>query len=298
MRIKRSGQSRPILAGKENPMLIKDVFLPLIGQPRAPVLAAIEKCVAVAADLGARITALALEEDAFVRPKVVYPDDPESAEPGPIREPGDMQHLLSAFTNAASRSGIRARSLSGRVPADQIGSTFAEHARFSDLTLLPVKPHDSRTESIVETFLFESGRPLLLCPEQHVDVLRPEFENVMIAWDHSARAARAVADALPILQAANAVRVVTATDDKTEAVMQSGASLVDHLREHGIYASFETVDGSGSSIGKVLGSWAHSHAIDAIIMGAYHHSRLNEIVWGGVTKTVIGQPPCWVVMSY
>ena len=70
------------------------------------------------------------------------------------------------------------------------------------------------------------------------------------------------------------------------------------MREHGVYASFETVKGSGSSIGKVLGSWAQSHAIDAIVMGAYHHSRLNEIVWGGVTKTVIGQPPCWVMMSH
>jgi nucleotide-binding universal stress UspA family protein len=279
-------------------MPIKDVFLPLVGQPRASALAAIEKCVAVAADLGARITALALEDDVFVRPKVVFPDDPDSAETRGEREVGDMQHLLNAFTHAASRTGIRAQSRSGRVPADQIASTFAEHARFSDLTLMPVKLHDSRTENIVETFLFESGRPLLLCPEQHVEVLRPEIENVMIAWDHSARAARAVGDAMPILQAANAVRVVTATDDKTDAVMQSGASLVDHLREHGVYASFETVTGSGSSIGKVLGSWAQSHAIDAIVMGAYHHSRLNEIVWGGVTKTVIGQPPCWVMMSH
>lgn len=279
-------------------MPIKDVFLPLVGQPRAPALAAIEKCVAVAADLGARITALALEEDVFVRPKVVFPDDSDSAERGTMREVGDMQHLLNAFTSAASRTGVRAQSRSGRVPADQIALTFSEHARFSDLTLVPVKQHDSRTENIVETFLFESGRPLLLCPEQHVEVLRPEFENVMIAWDHSARAARAVGDALPILQAAASVRVITVADDKAEPIAQSGTSLLDHLREHGVYASFETVKGSGSSIGKVLGSWAQSHAIDAIVMGAYHHSRLNEMVWGGVTKTVIGQPPCWVMMSH
>ena len=279
-------------------MPIKDVFLPLVGQPRAPALAAIEKCVAVAAHLGARITALALEEDVFVRPKVVFPDDPDSAERGTMREVGDMQHLLNAFTSAASRTGVRAQSRSGRVPADQIALTFAEHARFSDLTLVPVKQHDSQTENIVETFLFESGRPLLLCPEQHLEVLRPEFENVMIAWDHSARAARAVGDALPILQAAASVRVITVADDKADPIAQSGTSLVDHLRQHGVYASFETVNGSGSSIGKVLGSWAQSHAIDAIVMGAYHHSRLNEIVWGGVTKTVIGQPPCWVMMSH
>jgi nucleotide-binding universal stress UspA family protein len=279
-------------------MPIKDVFLPLVGQSRGQALVAIEKCVAVAADLGARITALALEDDVFVRPKVVLPTDAESAEATEGHELSDTQQLLNAFTQAASRANIRAQSRSGKVPADQIASILAEHARFSDLTLVPVKPHDSRTEHIVETLMFESGRPLLLCPEQHVDELRPEFENVMIAWDHSARAARAVGDALPILQAAASVRVITVTDDKADAIGQSGTALVDHLREHGVYASFETAKGSGSSIGKVLGSWANSHAIDAIVMGAYHHSRLNEIVWGGVTKTVIGQPPCWVMISH
>ncbi|MCK1563503.1 universal stress protein [Bradyrhizobium sp. 173] len=275
-------------------MPIKDVFLPLVGQPRGSALAAIEKCVAVAADLGARITAVALEEDAFVRPKVTLPD---AAEANGSLGAGDSQHLLDAFTRATSRTGIRAQSRSAKVPADQIASVLGEHGR-SDLTLLPVKPHDSRTEHIIETLLFESGRPVLLCPEQHVDELRPEFENVMIAWDHSARAARAVGDALPILQAAALVRVVTVADDKSDAIVQSGTALVDHLREHGVYASFETAKGNGSSIGKVLGSWANSHAIDAIVMGAYHHSRLNEIVWGGVTKTVMGEPPCWVMLSY
>ena len=279
-------------------MPIKDVFLPLVGEPRAPTLAAIEKCVAVAADLGARITGLALEDDAFVRPKVVFPDDPKPAELSNMGEAGDMQQLLNAFTNATSRAGIRAQGRSGKVPADQIASTLAEQARFSDLSLIPVRPHDSRTENIVETFLFQSGRPLLLCPEQHVETLRPEFENVVIAWDHSARAARAVGDALPILQAAAVVRVITVADDEGDAITQSGDSLVHHLREHGVYASFETVKDSGSSIGKVLGSWAGAHAVDAIVMGAYRHTRLNETVWGGVTKTVIGQPPCWVMMSH
>ncbi|MCK1393603.1 universal stress protein [Bradyrhizobium sp. 1] len=277
-------------------MPIKDVFLPLVGQPRGPAVAAIEKCVAIAADLGARITALALEDEVFVRPKVMLPDDAASIATDAAG--GDMQLLLNTFTGAASRANIRGQSRSAKVPADQIASILAEHARFSDLTLIPVRPHDSRTEHIVETVLFESGRPLLLCPEQHVDALRPEFENVMIAWDHSSRAARAVGDAMPILQAAASVRVVTVADDKTDAIVQSGTALVSHLREHGVYASFETAKGSGSSIGKVLGSWVNSNAIDAIVMGAYHHSRLNEIVWGGVTKTVIGQPPCWVMISH
>ncbi|TQF41869.1 universal stress protein UspA [Bradyrhizobium sp. UNPF46] len=279
-------------------MPIKDVFMPLVGQPRGAALAAIDKCVAVAAELGARITALALEEEVFERPKVMLPYDREAAEAGSSCEVSDMQQLLNAFTSATSRAKILARSRTGKVPADQIAAVVAEHARFSDLTLLPVKPHDSRTESIVEAFLFGSGRPLLLCPEHLANELRPKFENVVIAWDHSARAARATGDALPVLQAAATVRVVTVADDKTDAIVQSGTALVDHLREHGVHASFETVKGRGSSIGKVLENFVNSHDMDAIVMGAYHHSRLNEIVWGGVTKTVIGQPPCWVMISH
>lgn len=278
-------------------MPIKDVFLPLVGQPRGSNLAAIEKCVAVAAGLGARITALALEEEIYERPKVLLPYDRE-AEAGGLCDVSDLQQLLNVFASATSRAKIRAHSQTAKVPADQIAAVLAEHARYSDLTLLPVKPHDSRTESIVEALLFGSGRPLLLCPEHLADDLKPKFENVVIAWDQSARAARAIGDALPLLQAAATVRVMTVADEKTDAITQSGTAIVDHLREHGVHASFEMAKGRGSSIGKVLGNWVNSHGVDAIVMGAYHHSRLNEIVWGGVTKTVIGQPPCWVMISH
>jgi nucleotide-binding universal stress UspA family protein len=79
--------------------------------------------------------------------------------------------------------------------------------------------------------------------------------------------------------------------------LQSGTALVDHLAEHGIKSSFETVRIGGSSVGKVLGAYVRSNRIDLLVMGAYRHSRLSETIWGGATKTVIGQPPCWVMMS-
>ncbi|MGV7215121.1 universal stress protein [Bradyrhizobium sp. UFLA05-112] len=280
-------------------MPIKDVLLPLVGEPSTSALAAIETCVAAAADLGAKITAFAVEEDVLVRPKVVISSDLDNAaEAHALRSVTGVQDLLNAFRIAASRLNIRADGQLHKVEAEAIAAAVAERARYSDLTLVPVKANDSRSEHLIEQLIFESGRPLLLCPEAHADKLRVEFENVIIAWDRSAPAARAVGDALPILQAAASVRIITVTDDAADDIMKSGTGLVDHLREHGVPASFETVKIDGSSIGKVLGSWAKEHAIDAIVMGAYHHSRLNEIVWGGVTKTVIGEPPCWVMMSH
>jgi nucleotide-binding universal stress UspA family protein len=101
-----------------------------------------------------------------------------------------------------------------------------------------------------------------------------------------------------MLQAAATVRIITATDGKTPEEMQSGAALVGHLAEHGVKASFEAVKIDGSSIGKVFEAFVNANAIDLLVMGAYRHSRLNEIVWGGATKTVIGRPPCWVMMSH
>jgi nucleotide-binding universal stress UspA family protein len=128
--------------------------------------------------------------------------------------------------------------------------------------------------------------------------LAAAFDTVVIAWDHSAPAARAVADALPMLQEAANVRIVTATDTETPAELDSGAALGRHLAEHGINAAFETVRINRSSVGKVLGAYVKTKAGDLLVMGAYRHSRLNQIVWGGATKSVIGQPPCWVMMSH
>jgi nucleotide-binding universal stress UspA family protein len=102
---------------------------------------------------------------------------------------------------------------------------------------------------------------------------------------------------LPLLRLASSVRVITATDEASDDELRSGAALIDHLAEHGIKSSFETVRIGGSSVGKVFEAHVRASGIDLLVMGAYRHSRLNEIIWGGATKTVIGQPPCWVMMS-
>jgi len=153
--------------------------------------------------------------------------------------------------------------------------------------------HEEATVSVAVPFTAQ----VLMCPEELAAELPVMFDHVLIAWDHSAPAARAVADALPMLQSAKTVHIITATDKRMSHEMESGTALVDHLAEHGINAVFEAVKIDGSSIGKVFEAYVKKHAIALLVMGAYRHTRLNEIVWGGATKTVIGQPPCWVMMS-
>jgi nucleotide-binding universal stress UspA family protein len=279
-------------------MPIKDILLPLVGEPSAAAIAAIDKCVAVAGDVGARVTAMAVEEDILVRPKVTISDDLDNtAAVEAVRSVSDAHGLLKAFDAAATRFAVRNEQKLSRFAAADIATNIAVCARLKDLSIFPVKPGDDRSEKLVERLIFESGRPILMCPEEFASELAVVFDKVVIAWDHTAPAARAVADALPMLQAAADVRIITATDKKTPAERESGAALVSHLAEHEIKATFETVKIEGSSVGKVFEAYVKANAIDLLIMGAYRHSRLNEIVWGGATKTVIGRPPCWVMMS-
>ncbi len=280
-------------------MVIRDIFLPLVGEPTAAAIAAIDKCVAVAGDIGAAVTAVAIEQDIPVRPQVAIPAGPDDAVmAGALQSVSDAHGLLKAFDVAATRFGIRSEQRLERLAAAEIAANFAVCARLKDLSIVPVKPDDGQSEKIVERLIFESGRPVLLCPEDFAAELAVAFDNVVIAWDHTAPAARAVADALPMLQVAANVRIVTATDSKMPAELESGAALVSHLAEHGITAIFENVKIDGSSVGKVFDAYVKANAIDLLVMGGYRHSRLNEIIWGGATKTVIGRPPCWVLMSH
>ncbi len=280
-------------------MPIKDILLPLVGEPRAAAIAAIDKCVAVAGNVGARVTTVAVEEEIVVRPKVTISDDPDnSAAAEAVRGVSNTHALLKAFDAAATRLGVRNEQKLSRLAAADIATNMAVCARLKDLSIVPVKPDNDRSEKLVEHLIFESGRPILMCPEEFASELAVAFDKVVIAWDHTAPAARAVADALPMLQAAANVRIITATDKTTPAERESGAALVSHLAEHGIKATFETIKIEGSSVGKVFEAYVKANAIDLLIMGAYRHSRLNEIVWGGATKTVIGRPPCWVMMSH
>jgi nucleotide-binding universal stress UspA family protein len=279
-------------------MAIKDILLPLVGEPSAAAVAAIDKCMAMAGHIGARVTAVAVEEDILVRPKVMISADLENAlAAAAVRSVSDARGLLKAFDAAANRFAVRNEQRLTRLGLADIPGSFVEPARLADLSMVPVRSDDDRSEKIAERLIFESGRPVLMCPEEGADELAVVFDRVVIAWDHTAPAARAVADALPLLQDAADVRVITATDDKPLAKLESGADLVSHLAEHGIKATFEAIKINGSSVGKVFEAYVKKNAVDLLVMGAYRHSRLNEIMWGGATKTVIGRPPCWVMMS-
>jgi hypothetical protein len=169
-------------------MAIKDILLPLVGEPNAAAIAAIDKCVALAGDIGARVTALAVEEDLLVRPKVVISSDLENAlAAAAVRSVSDARGLLKAFDAAANRFAVPNEQRLARLGLADIPGNFVEPARLADLSIVPVKPDDGGSEKIAERLIFETGRPILICPEERAAELSVVFDRVMIAWDHTAQ---------------------------------------------------------------------------------------------------------------
>jgi nucleotide-binding universal stress UspA family protein len=275
-------------------MSIRDILLPLVGESSRTTMIAIEKCVALAGGLDARVTALAIETEDYPPPSVA--DVLGAADI--VQTAPTARALLAAFATAAKKHSLRNEQRLQRSAGAAMIATIAMEARLNDISIALVKTADSFSEKLVERLLFETGRPVLMCPEETADDLDSSLKDVAIAWDQTAPAARAVGDALPLLRRASTVHIVTAADDATAAQGASGTALERHLAEHGIRAVFEAVEIAGSSVGKVFEQYVEDNAIDLLVMGGFRHSRLNEHVWGGVTSTVINRPPCWVMLSH
>lgn len=282
-------------------MAIKDILLPLLSYPSATAPEAIDKCAIIGACLKARVTAVAQELDLLPAPGpfagAFVLDAPGSVPPQETQiSRQNAERALQRFESAARASILASEALLIRATAEDAVAQLVQQARVRDLTLLPIKPHDGRQEALIENLIFNSGRPVLIFDEQSSSQLSDSFDQVSIAWDHSAQAARAVADALPLLKAAKSVRIFTMTDDRAKAQSSSLEGVAKHLAMHGIETSVELVEAKAD--GNALKAYVKSHQTDLLVMGAYRHSRLQEFIMGGATYAVLGHPPCWVIMSH
>jgi len=170
--------------------------------------------------------------------------------------------------------------------------------RTRDLTLTPIGPAVLADRDLAETILFASGRPVVVYPEAADLTAGESFTCVTVAWDGGRAAARAVADALPILQSAGEVRIFTALGDKPQAIRGTAGDLVRHLRTHGIEAVVDERLDHDRSIGCRLADYVAEVKPDLLVMGAYGHARLREFVLGGATEAVLRDPPCPVLLSH
>lgn len=150
---------------------------------------------------------------------------------------------------------------------------------------------------IEEEVLFNSGHGCLFVPPGGTPHRR--FDTIVIAWDNTREAARAVAEAMPFLVRATAVRLIhvaSTWDDKRDPA-QELSSVASHLRRHGVYAETIIAPFAGDT-GEQIEQIAHQQAADLIVMGAYGRMRLVELVFGGATRAILRHATLPVLMAH
>lgn len=163
---------------------------------------------------------------------------------------------------------------------------FIDHARVHDLSVLDAERVTiDNDRGLIESALFESGRPVLIVPPDH-----PRFSasRVVIAWDGSASATRATADALPFLRSADAVEILSIVGEKDLSTSVPGADLAPHLSRHGVNVSVKTIAVlERGDVADTIQHVAAEFGAGLVVSGAYRHSRLRQWLLGGVTQSLL-----------
>jgi nucleotide-binding universal stress UspA family protein len=208
--------------------------------------------------------------------------------------------LERLFHAEAARADVEGRWITTSGYANDV---VPPYARLADLVILgqtdPQDPESFIAEQFVEHLMMSAGRPLLLVPATGVQAT--PGQRVLVAWDGSREATRAIHDAMPFLARAADVTLLTidAARDEPPARRIPGADLALIIARHGVKVNVrEVAAGDDTPVGDVLLSQAADSGCDLIVMGAYAHSRLHELVMGGATRTVLRSMTVPVLLSH
>lgn len=201
---------------------------------------------------------------------------------------------------ALGRTAARYATDKGVVQLADIGRHVGYHARFADLVVLP-KPYGKErgpeVESVVEAALFEGRAPVLVVPD--TGAVRAQPGTVLVAWNESAEAMTAIRKALPLLQAAEVVRIVV-IDPPTHGPERSdpGGLLGQMLSRHGVHCQIDVLSKTLNRVSDVLLRHVTDSAADLVVMGAYGHSRFREAILGGATRNMLEKATVPVFLAH
>ena len=204
----------------------------------------------------------------------------------------------AGFEEVRSRTGVSAE---WRRVQGFVASCVVSHARYADLAIVGQggdEDPQSLCDGVADAVVMEAGRPVLVVPWIGTDTV--PGEKVLVCWNASREAARAIHDAMPFLAAAKAVEVASvnpssAEEDEGEV---PGVDICHHLARHGVNAQAHRIEARDIDAGSLLLSRATDAGADLIVMGAYGHSRLRELVLGGVTRELLQHMTMPVLFSH
>ena len=212
------------------------------------------------------------------------------------REDTRLADAEAMFVSRAKHAGRDDRS-EWREDSGLPAQTLSLHARYADLVVAAQSQPDSsdrRFIDLAEDVLIASGRPVLVIPA--IGAKAPIANKVAVAWNGSREAARALADAMPLLDKAKSVEIFIAGDPELGDL--PGADIAAHLARHGIKVDVYRSPGSEVSVGDALLNRVAETGADLIVMGGYGRSRFREFILGGVTRHILQHMTVPVLMSH
>ncbi len=245
--------------------------------------------------VGAAVTGLA----SYLLPQVGL-DPGMAAIAFPIDElHAEADRALDCFDRQAGEQGVR--SFERRRIDDEAGIAISLHARYGDLVVISQCALDEFSPRLRADFpeyvILNCARPVLVLPSTGVS--GEIGKRVTVAWNGSSNAVHAITSAIPLLQRAQAVNLVVfdpaITPDQHGDV--PGADMALYLARHGIRVDASCAHAGGDA-GEALLSFAAEHGADLIVMGAYGHSRLSEILLGGASRTALLSSPIPLWMAH
>ena len=278
-------------------MAIKDVVCLLdieTDLTTAPVQIAAE----VAGKLGAHLTGIAPMIEPVVPALMVQPVPDQFISDARNRAEDKARSALARFADYAQMIELPYETRLMDITPGGLDS-FVNHTRMTDLIVIgqdnPDRPEPLRAD-LIESALFDSGRPILVVP--YVGVEAFHYNKIMVAWDGSKTAARAIHTALPILEQADEVQVVIVGAKKLHLPGDPGADLAVYLSRHGIKVTVECIPVAETGVSEALLNHISDHQIDLVVMGGYGHSRVREFIMGGATRGMLSSMTVPCIMAH
>ncbi len=285
---------------QEMPMIYKDILVVLDPDPRFRERLGI--AAGLAERFAAHLTGLyvvpgteSLLHFGYYDPSLVDPLNRELREQAANQE----EEVRQVFEDIAGRAGISAEWRPARgYPTD----VAAVHGKYSDLIVLGQLDPDDKPAPLVrprpEDVALLVGAPTLVVP--YVGKFAQVGKQVLVGWNASREAKRAVDDAMPLLAAASSVTVLAINPQKSPIAHGEvpGADIALYLARHGVKAQVEQTVAADLGIGEALLSRASDLAADLLVMGCYGGSRVRELVLGGATRTILESMTLPVLMAH
>src|ERR1044072_547049 len=254
--------------------------------------------ISVAEALGAHVAGVAFSYEPVILPTVMGTVPASFIESQRDENEKAASDAVARFNDAARRAGVssEARALS----ASLAGSVerFGAIARRFDLAVVGQAEPDKAApeELIAEGALFSSGRPVLIVP--YIQKAGLALDRVLVCWDASRSAARAIADAMPFLKRARMIDVVIVASERLKSDEIPGADIAQHLARHDLKVELRRIVAPDTDVASTILSHAADASADFIVMGGYGHSRLREFILGGATRGILSAMTLPTLMSH